>query len=346
MAGNSNTQAAVPHHWPNLWSRDGFLGTNSVVLRDSYLPRFKAVSGPHVPRRFNITDVQTADLTDPEALPTPVLTSREGLELSVSRRRKPSPYLLRSADTEELHFVQTGHVRFETDFGEIDAGPLDFVLIPRAVAYRVTPLDDDLAMLILSSPAQLRLDTPAPLGMIYRGRSVRYPILSDSRPAVAGPFRLKIKTYDGVSEFLSEEDPLDCVALVEGPSPVWALNLRNINPMTYVGPGGPPGQFLTSPDTAVMSYSLSARPGGRPPVHVNADYDELILYAAGPGAWGAVDAPGTFTFVPKSVVHHGPEESVPEGYQAWLIEVRPTMRLTPAALAVADAMETDQYGLA
>lgn len=345
MTNSSGIEVAAPHNWPNLWSRDGFLGTNSVVLRDQYLPDFKAISGPHVPRRFNIADVVTADLTDPEAMPTPVLTSREGLEFSVSRRRQPMPYALRSADAEELHFIQSGALRFETDFGSIDAGPLDFVLIPRAVAYRVVPLDAELSMLIMSSPAPLNLDTPAPLGMIYRGRSLRHPTPSLVTSPAPGPFRLKIKSYDGVSEFQSAEDPLPGIALIEGPCPIWALNLREINPLTYGGPGGPPGQFLTSPDTAVMSYSLSSRPGGRPPVHVNADYDELILYAAGPGAWGAVDTPGTFTFVPKSVVHHGPDENVPEGYEAWLIEVRPTMRLSAEALAVASPMETSHYGI-
>ena len=68
MTKSSGGEPAAHHHWPNLWSRDGFLGTNSVVLRDGYLPDFKAVSGPHVPRRFNIADVVSADLTDPEAL--------------------------------------------------------------------------------------------------------------------------------------------------------------------------------------------------------------------------------------------------------------------------------------
>lgn len=342
----ADTGSATQPVWPNLWSRDGFMGTNSVVLRESYLPNFRVQRGLHAPSRFNLADVDAADRTDPDALPTPVLTSREGLEFAVSRRRRPASYVLRNAEADELHFVQTGSADFETEFGTITANPLDFVLIPRAVAYRVVPRTQDLTALIMTSPQPLRLDTPAPLGMIYRGRSVRFPMIDPARPAGKGPHVLRIKAYDGLTDLSYADDPLSGRALVEGPSPVWALNLREINPMTYGGPGGPPGQFLTSPETGVMSYSLSARPGHRPPVHVNADYDELILYAEGPGAWGAIDTPGTFTWVPKAVTHHGPEENVPDGYQAWLIEVRPTMRLTPDALAVASAMETDQYAIA
>jgi homogentisate 1,2-dioxygenase len=50
------------------------------------------------------------------------------------------------------------------------------------------------------------------------------------------------------------------------------------------------------------------------------------------------------TWVPKGIAHHGPSEDVPEGYLAWMIESRSTLRLTPAALKVAQLMELDMYG--
>lgn len=329
--------------WPHLWTRDGFLGTNSVVLRPSYLPSYQPGSGPHGPHRFDIHDIDTEDLVNPQALPTAVLTSREGLELSVSRRRTSMTYTLRNSEADELHFVQSGHALFKTEFGTIEAGPLDFVCIPRAIGYRIESPDEQYTSLILSSPQPLRIDTPAPLGMIYQGRSMRRPLLQSNVTSTIGRHNLRIRSYDSVTEFIASEDPLVGDQLAEGPCPVWALNLCDVNPLSYGGPGGPPGQFLTSPDTSVMSYSMSARAGGRPPVHVNADYDELIIYAKGPGAWGAITDPGMFTWVPKSVTHHGPNENVPEGYQAWLIEVRPTMRMTEAAKRVAVAIETSNY---
>jgi homogentisate 1,2-dioxygenase len=65
---------------------------------------------------------------------------------------------------------------------------------------------------------------------------------------------------------------------------------------------------------------------------------------AGPGTYGRVDQPGTLTWVPKGVAHQGPTEDVPEGYVAWMLESRSTLRLTPAGHAVAELMEVDQYG--
>jgi len=50
------------------------------------------------------------------------------------------------------------------------------------------------------------------------------------------------------------------------------------------------------------------------------------------------------TWVPKGVAHHGPTEDVPEGYYAWMLESRSTLRLAEAALKVAQLMETDLYG--
>jgi len=83
----------------------------------------------------------------------------------------------------------------------------------------------------------------------------------------------------------------------------------------------------------------------RPPIHHNADYDEIILYVGGPGAYGACAVPGTLTIVPKGVTHHGPSEDVPEGYAAFLIETRATLRFTDAALPSSKLMETGRYGV-
>lgn len=339
-SGSSHSSASGP--FPNLWSRDGFTGGNAIAMRGDYTPTYRSVSGPHAPHRFNLLGVPVADEADPEADPTPMLVGRNGLELAVSRRRTAMPFAVRNTEGDELHLIQSGSVRFVTDFGVIEAGPLDFVHIPKAITYRVEPLSDDLATLILTSPDPLGFDTPAPFGMINFGRSVRKPAIDPGR--AEGPTRLRLRTFDGATEFDMVHDPIRALAQVGGQPPVWALNLRDIVPVSYGEKGGPPAQFLSTADTGVMSFTLSARPGPRPPVHVNADYDEIILFAEGPGAWGGVSEPGTVTWVPKGVTHHGPVEAVPEGYQAWLIEVRQTMRLTPAALAHAKLIETSEYG--
>ena len=72
---------------------------------------------------------------------------------------------------------------------------------------------------------------------------------------------------------------------------------------------------------------------------INADFDEVICYVRGPGVRGGCSEPGTLTCVPKGVIHHGPSENVPEGYQAWLMETRATLRWTSEAIAASALME-------
>lgn len=342
MADIANPSGGGTPPIPNLWSRDGFSGVNAIALRADYTPTYTSVKGPHAPHRVNIFDIATEDQNSADALPTPILVGRNGLQLSVSRRTMPTPFAQRNTEGDELHFVQSGSVRFITDFGAIEAGVLDFVHIPRAITYRVEPLSGDFAALILTSPDPLNFDTPAPFGMINFGKAVRKPTIDASLPD--GPKRLLVRTFDGATEFEMVHDPIRAMVQVGGKEPVWALNLRDIVPVSYGDRGGPPAQFLSTADTGVMSFTLSARPGPRPPVHVNADFDEIILFAEGPGAWGKISEAGTLTWVPKGVTHHGPVENVPEGYQAWLIEVRQTMRLTPQGAAKAELIETSEYG--
>ena len=70
----------------------------------------------------------------------------------------------------------------------------------------------------------------------------------------------------------------------------------------------------------------------------------MIIYFAGPGVWGRVRDPGTLTWVPKGIAHHGPSEDMPEGYLACMLESRSTLRLTPEGHKVAELMELDMYG--
>ena len=329
----------------NLWSRDGFLGKNAIGLQSGYTPEYKSVDGPHAPRRVCLSELTAEDASDPWALPRTVLKSRAGVSVSFSRRRTPSPFTFRNVTGDELHFIQQGKVRFVTEFGSVDAGPGDFVCIPKAAGYRLSPLSEDLLDVLIECPTALRFDTPAPFGMIDFGQSLRRTeIVQPSGGDVPGDYHLWIKAEDGVTKYVKPVDPLETIGQVGGEAPVWVLSLSEIFQLSYGGLGGPPSQFLSSLDNLLMLFSLNSRASKlRPPVHHNADYDEIIFYVSGPGAYGGIDQPGTLTIVPKGVTHHGPSEDVPEGYMAWLLETRATMRFTDNILPDTELMETGQY---
>lgn len=348
---SSEQKGAGPEPHVDLWSRDGFTGTNAIALRPAYTPDYLSVEGVHAPRRMELSDIKAPDETDASALPMVVMRSRRGVTLSVSRRTAPMPYTFRNVEADEIHFIQSGVVRYDTEYGVLEASAMDLVSIPRSVAYRATPLSGDMLALIMESPEPLSFDTPAPFGMINFDLHVRRAkMLPPAPPPATAPsdstHTLILKAEDGLTRFTRLADPLAGIAQIGGISPVWALGLADIQPVSYGGLGGPPAQFLSARDTSMMFFSLSSRASKmRPPIHHNADFDELILYARGPGAWGGVREPGTLCHTPKGVTHHGPSEDVPEGYLALLLETRATMRFAPEVMGLTRLMETNQYGI-
>jgi homogentisate 1,2-dioxygenase len=253
------------------------------------------------------------------------------------------PFALRNVECEEVHFIQDGEIEFRTDYGVITGQPGDFVHIPRCVAYRTRALKTPVCELIMEIPGPVKFDTPSPAGMIQFGQHL-FRAQPEAAPPADAPTQLWLKSEDEITRFEKGFDPLAAQRQLAAQSPVWKLNLAHIQPVTYFPHGGPPSHFLASPNNEVLLYTLSARPGGRPPIHVNADYDEIIHYFRGPDAYGKMEEPGTFTWVPKGVPHQGPREDMERGYLAFLLETRATMRLTKEGIAASEPMETGLYG--
>lgn len=179
----------------------------------------------------------------------------------------------------------------------------------------------------------------SPIGLLNIARDVKYAEIDTTIPD-SGPTKLVLKTLDAENTVFSMPyDPLSIGLRLPTSVPVWKLNLANIQLHTYLPSGGPLTQFLSSNTGDVLMFNLSARLGERPTVHINADFDEVICYVRGPGVRGGCSEPGTLTCVPKGVIHHGPSENVPGGYQAWLMETRTTLRWTSEAIAASALME-------
>ncbi len=316
------------------WGREGFYGGGINVIRAQHVPDFLRVSGLHAPHRLNINDIALPDRSDPQALPIPIFVSRSGAQLSVTGRREPMPFVIANVEADEVHFIQAGELRFATAYGWIAALPGDFVFIPRAVPYQVDRVGGDTLSLIVEIPGAVKF-AAAPE---FAPRIIAPEI--ETATLQRGETNLLVKSFDGLTRYVKPESPLAMVSVTGGDNPVWKINLCEIS----TNAAGHPTQFAASPDNDELFYTLSARRRRRPPMHYNADYDEMVYYFAGPGPWGAVKEPGMLTWVPKGIAHHGPSEDVPEGYLAWMLESRPTMRLAGPGVKAAQLMETDLYG--
>jgi homogentisate 1,2-dioxygenase len=325
-----------------IHTREGFVGDVCAMLRPNSVHQYTEVSGPHAPHRVELAKLRLPDREDPKSVAAPFLAGRSGLAISASALARPTPYVFKNTEFDELHFIQEGELDFVTAFGTLRAEPSDFVYLARSVGYRLEPVSTSTLRLIVEIPERLRFATSQPFGIVDFARHVIRP--DASKPSVNGPKELWLKSFDGITRYVMRGDPLAFAAVLGGPLPVWKLNLTHIAQQTTTSGVCPPAQFAETPTRSSLFFTLSSRVVGRPPHHDNADYDEVILYFRGPGAWGAVDTPGVLTWVPKGTTHWGAAEEVPEGYWAWLLECSDTLRLTKAADGAAELMETGLYG--
>lgn len=319
-----------------LWSREGFVGDRARVRRPNGGVEFLRADGAHVPRRLNAADVALPSESAYEARAL-LADTTTGVRLSLAQHSGATPFLVRNVECDEMHFVQQGTLRYRTAVGTLAAAAGDFICIPRAVTYQIGVDEGPALTVCLECPTPLRLSTRCH-DVLDPERDVERARVEPATP-LAGEVVLLIRGGAETTRYLLAHDPLSADEQT-GIQPVWKV------PLAKVRPRRGPVPFVETDNNNVLLYTLSSyAAGGRPPVHVNADYDEIVWFFRGPGAWGAVAQPGTVTYVPKGIAHQGPSEDVSEGYLAWLLETRSTLRWTADALAAATLMETERYGV-
>jgi len=321
---NTNGPDGAPN--VELFTRNGFAGPLSTLIRGQYCPPYTSVSGSYRPHRYLPQTISDEAFEDPRALPISLLEG-EGVSVEFAKRSAESPYAYRNVFADEIHYVLTGTARLETDFGAYDVKRGDIVLLPRAVSYRFAEAAD-LAELLIVTRSQMELDPEHTPHSLNIEKAVDVPDVNPGLDRGAGEHEVLVRHGQQFTSYVFDFDPLTTLA-VDGPPIVQRFNISDFHGL---GPdAGPmPCRMFNDQSTNTLVYYLGSRPDSqRPPIHHNADYDEVILYVDGPGHYGAVSSTGTFTHTPKGLVHHGPSENVAEGYQAILLETRAS--LTPTA---------------
>ncbi|MBS4027555.1 MAG: homogentisate 1,2-dioxygenase, partial [Ignavibacteriales bacterium] len=133
--------------------RKGFFG-KSAHLYHTHPPtgwiRFEGKLRPHC---LDLNKLSPSDKTNPRGTPVEVL-GNDDVRLFVSRRSKPMPFYFRNADGDELYFIHRGKGKIETDFGPLTFEKGDYIIIPRAVTYRIIPETKDNFFLITQSKTE------------------------------------------------------------------------------------------------------------------------------------------------------------------------------------------------
>ena len=291
--------------------RRGFYG-KSAHLYHTHPPtgwiRFEGKLRPHC---IDCNKLHPTDMDDPKGSPVPFLGNGD-VRLSVSRRSAPMPFYFRNADGDELYFIHRGKGVIETDFGPLTFEPGDYIILPRAVTYRVVPEVSDNFFLIIESKTEFEQPDKGLIGQhaLYDPAVIvtpePLPNLDDDRE-----WEIRIKAGEEFSSVVYPFNPMDVVGW-KGDLTAWKINLRDIRPVMSHRAHLPPSAHTTFVTQGAVVCSFVPRPLEEDPdalrvpfFHRNTDYDEFIFYHDGNFFSRDNIKAGMVTLHPRGI-HHGP----------------------------------------
>lgn len=262
--------------------------------------------------------------------------------------------LFRNGHHDELYYVQEGSGTLRTNFGSLEFGAGDYVIIPRGVVYELEPLGKVKALVVesrgpIETPSRYRNEHGQLLEHSpYCERDVRTPALQEPVDR-EGEYVVEVRLAGGRQKLVYAHHPFDVVGW-DGYFYPWAINIRDFEPVTgRIHQPPPVHQMFQAPGLVVCSfvsrlfdYHPEAIPAPYP--HSNVDSDEIIFYSWGQFMSRRGIEPESITLHPMGLPH-GPqpgryEDSI--GKQATeelavMIDTFAPLTVAEAAMGVDDA---------
>jgi homogentisate 1,2-dioxygenase len=291
--------------------RKGFFGKSAHLYHANPPTGWIRFEGKLRPHCFDLNKLKPSDHSDPKGSPVAFLGNAD-LKLFVSRRSEPMPFYYRNADGDELYFVHRGEGVIETDFGPLNFEKGDYIILPRAVTYRVVPRTKDNFFLITESATEFEQPEKGLIGQhaLYDPAVITTP---EPKPNLddRNEWEVRIKVEGGYSSVFYPFNPLDVVGW-KGDLTVWKINMRDIRPIMSHRAHLPPSAHSTFITKGAVVCSFLPRPLEEDPealrvpfFHRNTDYDEFIFYHDGNFFSRDNIVAGMATLHPRGI-HHGP----------------------------------------
>ncbi|HVB31956.1 MAG TPA: homogentisate 1,2-dioxygenase [Gemmatimonadaceae bacterium] len=222
---------------------------------------------------------------------TPLLFNRDIAMLYVEPTERDE-HFYRNAQGDEVVYVAKGSGVLETQFGDLPFGEGDYVVIHRGIMHRYQLNTDEQAkLLVFESRGHVR--TPQRYrnefgqlkeGAPYSERDIRIPEELRTHDE-KGDFRLLVKQYNGLNEYVIDHHPLDVVGW-DGYFYPWAFNIRDYEPIVGRVHQPPPVHQTFEGDGFVICsfcprpYDFDPNSVPAPYNHSNVDSDEVLYYAS------------------------------------------------------------------
>ncbi len=286
------------------------------------------------------------------------LMGNSDVVLYVSRPTKAMDYWYKFAHGDDVLFVHEGTGTLQSQYGMLEYGPGDYLVLPTGVIWRLLP-DEGVSQRLFMVEAFGHVIPPkrylnhygqflenAP----YCERDIRPPdeliTIDDS-----GEYEVRVKARDTITRFFYDHNPMDVIGW-DGHLWPFAFNIADFEPITGRVHQPPPvhqtfdgpGFVLCSFVPRLFDYHPLAIPA--PYNHSNVDSDEVLYYVEGEFMSRNHIERASITVHPNGIPH-GPHPGTYEGSigkerteeLAVMVDTFRPLRLTRFALG----LEDEQY---
>src|SRR5690606_22190594 len=220
-----------------------------------------------------------------------VLLGNNDVTLGISRPTEPMNYFYRNAQAYECWYVHEGSGTLHSQFGTLDFGPGDYLVIPYGTTWRMDT-DGAARFFVIESPSEI--EPPKryvnKVGQFlehspYCERDIRAPQLNGVS-AEKGEFEVRVKVRDSMTRHTLDHHPHDVVGW-DGCLYPWAFNIGDFEPITgRIHQPPPVHQTFQGHNYVVCSFVprlFDYHPDGIPAPynHSNVNSDEMIYYCDG-----------------------------------------------------------------
>jgi homogentisate 1,2-dioxygenase len=274
---------------------------------------------PLLPRHFRTQDLpQGGDLV----LGRQLMMANDDVRISFAAADADSD-LYRNSTGDEAVYLRSGSATFESVYGSIQAGPGDYVIVPRGTIHRWRPDSDGVHALVVEARGHIRPPRRylSQFGQFlehapYCERDLRGPEgpLLDAGEDVA----VIVRAAGGLTRLTYAYHPFDVVGW-DGYLYPYAFNIADFEPIVKRTHAPPPvHQTFEGPNFVICSFCprpLDFDPEAVPiPYnHHNVDSDEMMYYVAGDysARKGSGVGLGSITLHPAGFTH-GPQPGAVE----------------------------------
>lgn len=290
--------------------KEGFFGPAAHMHHRHPPTAWVRFDGDLRPRAFDTTRL---DGFGPNPWDATELLSNAHVRLRIWEMRESMDQLVRNADGDELLFIHQGAGQLFCDYGRLEVGEGDYLMLPRSTMWRLESAQPMRLLLIEATNSSYLLPDKGLLGphAIFDPAMLEYPRLdADFREQQdETAWDVLVKRGGNVTAISYPFNPLDATGWHGDLMPV-RINWRDIRPLMSHRYHLPPSAHTTFMANRFIVCTFVPRPFETDPgalkvpfFHNNDDYDEVIFYHRGEFFSRDNIHPGMITYHPVGFTH-------------------------------------------